>query len=220
MNDLLQQLRETFAQIDFGAMSSVSVDPSSYDPRVWLAVAGLVLLLFGRRLYALALGAAGFTFGWSLAPLLDAGPELQLGAGVLLGVLAAMLAFFVQRLLLSVSGFLLGLFVSWWLVSAGGLHLGGLELVVVLLSGFLGAFLLQALFGAALVVMSSLVGASLLIEASGVAGPLAILGWFGLALVGILLQTRARGDAKERRKRERKRRRKKERRRQRELDPA
>ena len=220
MNELLQQLRETFAEIDFGAMSSVSVDPSSYDPRVWLAVAGLVLLLFGRRLYALVLGAAGFTFGWSLAPLLDAGPQLQLGAGVLLGVLAAMLAFFVQKMLLSVSGFVLGLFVSWWLVSAGAVHLGGLELVLILLSGFLGAFLMRALFGATLVVLSSFVGASLLIEAWGVSGPLAMASWFGAALLGILLQTRARGDAKERRKRERKRRRKKERRRQRELDPA
>ncbi|MEM1248403.1 MAG: hypothetical protein AAGK22_18655, partial [Acidobacteriota bacterium] len=193
MSELVERLRDTFAQIDFGAMSSVSVDPTSFDPRVWLAVAGLVLLLFGRRLYALALGAAGFTFGWSLAPLLDAGPQLQLGAGVLLGVIAAMLAFFVQKMLLSVAGFVLGLFVSWWLVSAGAVHLGGLEVVLVVLSGFLGAFLMRALFGATLVVLSSFVGASLLVEAAGFAGPVALASWLGAALLGILLQTRSRG---------------------------
>ena len=219
MNEIIETIRSFFDSVEFGALdpsvfTSGGFDASAFDPRAWLGVGGLILLLFGRRLYALVLGVAGFAFGWSLAPAFEIGPpSAQLAAGLILGVFAAMLALFVQRLILNVAGFILGVTLAWWAVSVGGVSMGGIELLVILLSGFLCAFLLRALFGAALVVLSSLVGSSLLIQASGITGPLALVGWFCVALFGILLQTRNRGESKDRRKRERKRRRKDERKR-------
>ncbi len=205
LSDIMDRARGLVSQVDFGALPAEGIDPTSFDPRVWMAIGGLTLLFFGRRLYALALGVAGFAFGWSLAPAVDIGPpSAQLGAGLLLGVLSAMLALFVQRMILSVAGFILGVSVAWWAVSVGGLHLGGLEFLVVLFSGIVSAFLLQALFGAMLVVLTSLVGGSLLAQAAGLSGGLALLAAGGASFFGIVAQTRSRNqEARRERKRER-----------------
>ena len=225
--DFVDQIQGFFQAIDFGSLrDSVApeglhleaLDPRTFDPRVWIAVGGLALLLFGRRLYALALGAAGFAIGWSVAPALDiSDPSLQVGAGVLLGVLAAMLAFFVQSLVLSVGGFILGVSVSWWAMSQ--VSLGALEPLAVIGSGILSAILMQLLFSAVLVALSSFVGASLLVQAAGLGGGLALAAWAGVSLFGIVTQTRGRGERETRRKRK-KRRRRRQRRRQESYDPA
>ncbi len=86
---------------------------------------GLAVLLLGRRLFWLFVGAAGFAVGLHVAPMVLNGPEwLMVVAALVLGILGAVLAIFFQWLAIGLAGF------------AAGVH-GGLAAAAAL--GFVGA---------------------------------------------------------------------------------
>lgn len=167
------------------------------DPR-WLVLAtGVVLLTFGRRLYVLVLGLVGFGAGWWLAMKLGlvqadllARPSLSgLLIGIGAGLLCVLLAFFVQKMVLFAAGLGLGALVGLWAIERFDPQWQGFEWLAVLLLALLTAFAVQGLFPAALVVLSSLLGASLVVQASGIDGPGAVLLFVALLVVGVGAQT-------------------------------
>lgn len=129
-------------------------------------VAGTVLLAGGRRVYWLLVGLVGFVLGFALAgELLEGPPWLILGAGLAAGLLASVLAVFFQKVMLAVAGFLIGgLTVIWW---SGEMGWGEPWWVwgLALLAGAVGAALTRAVFEVALVLLSSVFGATLVLEA-------------------------------------------------------
>src|SRR2546430_10932053 len=71
---------------------------------------GVVILFFGRKLFWLCVAAVGFAVGVEIAPLLVNEPSslLALLIALVLGVLGALLALFLQKIAIAVLGFLAG----------------------------------------------------------------------------------------------------------------
>src|ERR1700757_4767152 len=74
------------------------------------AVIGLIVLLFGRKLFWLCVAAIGFAAGVTLAAHVANEPSalLQLSFAILLGFIGALLALFLQKLAIGLAGFLAG----------------------------------------------------------------------------------------------------------------
>lgn len=153
----------------------------AFAPALALLVGGL-LLVAGRRLFWLAVGAAGFVLALMLAlRWLDPEPLwLLLGLALIAGIAGAVLALLLQRLAVAIAGFLAGD----WIALALWIQLGGGEgwpaLGVFLLAGIVAAVLAGAVFEIALIVVSSLIGAL------SIAGGIDADGLFALALVAVL----------------------------------
>ncbi len=168
---------------------------------------GIALLAFGRRLYWLALGGVGFFCGLWLAgrffPQSSSG--LELGLGFLAGVLCAVLAITAQKLAIGIAGFFLGGVSALWL--AHGLDPGGrldpsLWLALAALVGALfGWAFAAALFEAALIAFSSVVGALLVSSRSHLGPPYESWLFFILLLAGAVVQARKAGSRARHRKR-------------------
>jgi hypothetical protein len=154
-------------------------------------------LTFGRRLYLLVLGLVGFAAGWWLALKLGlvqadllARPSLSaLLIGIGVGLLCVLLTFIVQKIVLFAAGFGLGALVGLLAIERFDPQWQGFEWLAVLLLALLTAFAVQGLFPIALVVLSSLLGASLVVQASGIQGPGAALLFVALLVVGLGAQT-------------------------------
>ena len=211
MQEILQWLANLFASISADSASAFG------SPAVTIAL-GTILLLAGRKLYPVLLAVVGFGIGWWLIS--EAGvragtrfpyeiDQVGLLAGVIFGVIFAGLAFFVHKVILGVVGFLIGALLALWAIQVWGLHFGGVEWLVVILVGIFAALALRTLFSGALVVLSSLVGASLVAQGLLVPAEYALPATLGLVLVGVLVQSRqgrsSRKIRKARRRKERRR---------------
>jgi len=134
--------------------------------RLLALIAGVVLLVAGRRVYWLLVGLLGFVVGFTLAAEYLQGPEwVTLAAGLAVGLLASGLAVFFQKIAISVAGFLIGgLAVLWW---AEQVNWGEPWWVwaLGLAAGLVGSYLTRTVFEMALVVLSSVLGATFILEA-------------------------------------------------------
>ena len=152
-------------------------------------VVGLAVLLLGRRLFWLFVGAAGFAMGLHVAPAVFAdGPEwLVIVAALVLGIVGAVLAIVLQWVAVGLGGFFVG--VHGGLAAAAAFGLDGPWLWAgVFAAGIVVAALVLWLWDPVLILLSALVGAALLtplIPVSPVARPWIFL---GLAIVGIAVQ--------------------------------
>jgi hypothetical protein len=154
-------------------------------------IVGLAVLLFGRRLFWLFVGAVGFAVGLQVARVAFAdGPEwLVVTAALVLGVIGAVLAIVFQWFAVGLAGFAAGVHGS--LTAANALGLDGSWLwAAVLAAGIVGAALVLWLWDPVLIVLSALTGATLLAPLIP-AAPLARTWLFvGLLVVGIVVQAR------------------------------
>lgn len=132
---------------------------------VQIAVGGLLLLL-GRRLFWFFVAGVGFIAGMMLADLLLAEEAfwLQIAVAIGLGLAGAVFAYFLQKLAIGLAGFLAGAFIGFQVFETVGNLEGWLGLVFVFGGGVLGAVLLLVLFDWALILLSSILGAHLVVE--------------------------------------------------------
>ncbi|MCS6845583.1 MAG: hypothetical protein NZ528_14890 [Caldilineales bacterium] len=162
-------------------------------------VVGAVLLLQGRRLFWLLAGSAGFVLGLFLANRLlrDQSGTTVLLVALFFGVVGAVLAVVAQKALIGLVGFLAGGIGLLALVQALGFEPTALvQALVVVVGGVVGAYLLSAVFELGLIVLSSLIGANLLMgglsgvfDITGQVVGIASLVAFGL---GVAVQARSR----------------------------
>ena len=169
------------------------LDPNA---RALTFAVGIVLLLLGRRLFWLFLGIVGFftVYQLSFESLHVASPELRLFLSCLAGLFGVLLAIFVQKMAVGVAGFLVGAWLAadfLGLAVASGPHALAASpgaLALVLLAGILAAILALRLFRLALIVLSALAGAGLIVEAAHWTGPARPLLLALLTLAGIAVQ--------------------------------
>ncbi|MGH7982190.1 MAG: DUF4203 domain-containing protein [Candidatus Udaeobacter sp.] len=156
------------------------------------ALIGIVILLFGRKLFWLCVAAVGFAAGVEIAPHLVHEPStlLALTVAVVLGIIGALLALFLQKVAIAVLGFLAGGKLAGAIASAFFVHYGQHSTIVFLVGGIVGAILLLVLFDWALIVVSSLIGAHLIVFQGAITLPSAgsTILFLGLAVVGIIVQ--------------------------------
>jgi len=153
---------------------------------------GVALLLLGRRLFWLLVGVVGFTFGYQYGAQIYTGASETVLFSVALaaGVVGAVLAYFFQALMIAVAGFMVGAQLAVVLFNA--LHPipnRDFWLMAFLAGGVIGAALLVAVFDAALLLLSSLFGASLIVESVDVAPYQKLVLFLVLLLVGIVVQS-------------------------------
>lgn len=152
---------------------------------------GIALLLAGRRLFWLFVGAAGFLYGLGVAPrLFPEQPELVVMViAIVAGVIGALLAIFLQKIAIGLAGALIGGYLLAGLVRAFGGEIGASEPVLFIIGGIAGAVLVIMLFDWALIVLSSLAGAALIVHPLALARGAETAIFAGAALFGILVQT-------------------------------
>jgi hypothetical protein len=156
------------------------------------ALIGAVVLLFGRKLFWLCVAAIGFAAGVEMAPHLVHEPSalLQLTIALVLGLIGALLAIFLQKIAIAILGFLAGGKLAGAIAAAFFVHYGQYSTIIFVTGGILGAILLLVLFDWALIVVSSLIGAHLIVYQSAIVLPQSgsTVLFLGLAVIGILVQ--------------------------------
>ncbi len=175
-------------------LSNMTVqDPSThFSVAIVGALIGVVILLFGRKLFWLCVAAIGFAAGVEIAPHLvhEPSPLLALTVALVLGLIGALLALFLQKIAIAVLGFLAGGKLAGAIAAAFFVQYAQHSTVIFLAGGVVGAILLLVLFDWALVVVSSLIGAHLIVYQSAIALPQSgsTILFLGLAVLGILVQ--------------------------------
>src|SRR5213596_3364602 len=151
---------------------------------------GVVILLFGRKLFWLCVAAIGFAAGVELAPHLVQDPSalLSLTISLLLGIIGALLALFLQKIAIAVLGFLAGGKLAGAIAAAFFVHYAQYSTIVLVVGGRVGAILLLVLFDWALIVVSSLMGAHLIQSAIVLPASGSTILFVGLAIIGIMIQ--------------------------------
>ncbi|HEV7517064.1 MAG TPA: hypothetical protein VGR07_12255 [Thermoanaerobaculia bacterium] len=182
-------------------MPGTHLAASLTDPnaRLLALALGVTLLVLGRRLFWLFVGIVGFftVYQLSLDSLHLHPPGLRLFLALVAGLFGVLLAIFVQRVAVGIAGFLVG---AWLAAGFLGIDVGlrahGAHalsaspgrLVVVLLAGIVAAVLALRLFDMALIALSSLAGAGLILDAAHAAPPSRPLFLVILAVAGIAIQ--------------------------------
>src|SRR5213595_2376484 len=166
--------------------------PTHFSVAIVGALIGIVILLFGRKLFWLCVAAVGFAVGVEIAPHLvnEPSPLLALTVALVLGLIGALLALFLQKIAIAVLGFLAGGKLAGAIAAAFFVHYAQHSTIIFVVGGVIGAILLLVLFDWALIVVSSLIGAHLIVYQSTIALPQSgsIILFIGLAVVGILVQ--------------------------------
>jgi Domain of unknown function (DUF4203) len=154
------------------------------------ALIGIVILFFGRKLFWLCVAAIGFVAGAELAPHLvtEPSPLLQLTVAIVLGIIGALLALFLQKIAIAVFGFLAGGKLAGAIAAAFFVHYAQYSAVIFVVGGLIGALLLLTLFDLALIVISSLIGAHLIQSAIVLPPAGSTIVFLGLAVIGMLVQ--------------------------------
>lgn len=150
---------------------------------------GGALLVAGRRLFWLFVGVIGFIVGVELSIRLFHGNDLfTILAGLVLGLLFALLAVFVETLAIGLSGFLgggyVGLSIAQMLGSPSNAVLG----IAFLVGGVIGVALVYWLFDWALISISSLAGSSMVVTGLHLRSSVAGTAFLVLLIAGVLIQ--------------------------------
>lgn len=154
------------------------------------AVVGAIVLLFGKKLFWLCVAAVGFAAGVELAPyfLHEPTPVLQLSIALVLGFAGALLALFLQKLAVGIVGFAAGGRLAVGLAASFTFERANSYWIVFIIGGVIGAILLLSLFSWALILLSSLLGAHLIVSAITLPQTGSTILLVGLTIVGVLVQ--------------------------------
>ena len=153
---------------------------------------GVCLLLFGRKLFWLVIGGIGFFAGSYLASTLFQGASewVVLGIALVIGIVGAVLAQFLQKVGVAIAGFVLGGMVLSGLVTS---VLGGFNIpqwVAFIIGGILGIVMTMVLFEWSLILLSSIAGAWMITDAFSLGFPFTLVLFIVLLVGGLTLQFR------------------------------
>jgi hypothetical protein len=157
------------------------------------ALIGVVILLFGRKIFWLCVAAVGFAAGIEVAPHLvqQPSPLLALTFALVLGFIGALLALFLQKIAIAVVGFLAGGKLATAIAAAFFVQHAQYFWLTLLIGGIIGAILLLALFDWALIFLSAVVGAHLVQSAIALPPTGTGILFVVLVLAGVIVQATA-----------------------------
>ncbi len=157
---------------------------------IFRLILGIAMLAMGRRLYWLFLGGIGFVLGYDIAKQIIHGQPQNVILVIALcgGAAGAMLAVFFQKVAVLVGGFVAGGYLLLELLKEFGGGIGHYHWLVFILGGIIGAVLMKVLFRWTLIVLSSFLGAGLIIRSFHFGPQLAGLFFILLLVLGISVQ--------------------------------
>ena len=149
---------------------------------------GAVLLFFGRRLFWLFVAGIGFVVGSRLAlDALDGQREwLIVLLALAVGVIGAFVSIFLQRLVVGIAGFLAGGYLLYML--ALGLEYQSYAWIAFILGGVIGAILVSLLLDWALILLSALTGATVIVQSVALSESASVIVFLVLMLFGVAIQ--------------------------------
>lgn len=171
-----------------GALHRLQAEPAAWP----VILGGLALLLFGKRLYWLALAGLGAALAVTGAAYLNLPTaEGRLVVALIAAVAGALVAVFAQRLVVSALGFLSGAALGAWATPLVWPEAGLWLLAIAFGGGLIGVLFSGRLFDALLIVATSAAGAWLIAQAlpqlGAPQGPV-----FAVAfLLGLIAQSRS-----------------------------
>jgi hypothetical protein len=151
---------------------------------------GLILLVFGRKLFWLFVTIAGFLAGMALTALvLGHQPQwvvlvVALGAGLL----GALLAVFVERVAFALAGFYAGSYLA--LIAAQSFATDGNSVLLFLVGGVIGVVLATWIMDWAIIALSCLVGAAAVVQGLDLGQAVGTTVFALLVIAGVFLQAR------------------------------
>jgi hypothetical protein len=152
-------------------------------------ILGGTLLVLGRKLFWLFVAAIGFVLGMQVATRFFHGSELiTIIAGLVLGIIFALLAIFVESLAIGIAGFLGGGYVLVNITALIGLDRGATTWIAFILGGIIGVALIAFLFDWALISISSLAGASMIVGDLHFGASTSSVVFLVLLIAGVLIQ--------------------------------
>jgi hypothetical protein len=153
-------------------------------------LAGICLIMFGRRLYWLFVGLVVLIYALLIAPqFLHGQPGWMVVAAALgSGILGAVLAVFFQRLVMGCAGFLAGGYLAFSLVSYLHLASGRIAWFAGALAGILCAVLFAVFFDWSIIILSSLVGSLLITKTLHEGLTASIIIFAALSAAGVIVQ--------------------------------
>jgi hypothetical protein len=155
---------------------------------VTLAV-GVALLTMGRKLFWLFIAVVGFYFGLMIATrLLGDFEGAAIPIAVVLAIGGAVLAFFVQRLALSLAGFLIGGYLALTIAAPETMEFGWPMVALFFAGGLIGSLLVALVFDWALVVLTALTGTLLIVDSLPIQPPLLTVLFAVIFLLGMAFQ--------------------------------
>lgn len=154
------------------------------------AILGAILLFFGRKLYWLFVGIAGFLIGMQLTEmfLAEQTAVIRLAVALVAGLIGALLAVVAQRVAFALGGFYAGGYLA--LSFGPPLIPNSPPIVWLLIGGIIGAILAAALMDWAIIALSSLVGAGAIVGAFVVAPAIEVVLFLVLFAMGFAFQAR------------------------------
>jgi hypothetical protein len=129
--------------------------------------------------------------GLSLANRLLEGPEsVGLIVGLVIGILAALLAVAVQRFAIGFAGFLVGGYIALQALPLFNQEGSWATILAFVIGGVIGIILVSMFLGWALISLSSLAGAALIVDGFGLEAGLGTVAFIILVVVGVIFQAR------------------------------
>lgn len=157
---------------------------------IFNAILGAILLFFGRKLYWLFVGIAGFLVGLQLAEvfLADQTAIIRLIVAVGAGLLGAILAVIAQRVAFALGGFYAGGYLA---LSFGPSLIPNTEpMLWLIIGGILGAVVAALVMDWAIIALSCLVGAGAIVAAFVAAPMIEVVVFLVLFAIGFAFQAR------------------------------
>ena len=152
---------------------------------------GIGLLTLGRKLFWLFVACVGFAAGFTYAQQLwvTQSALVILVIAIVLGLIGALLAIFLQRVAIGLAGFVAGGYITVVVMNLIGLEGDPLLWLLYIIGGIIGALLLFFIFDWALIALSSIICAALIIQQLEFSPTLKMTLFFGLLLAGFVFQT-------------------------------
>ncbi len=159
---------------------------------IYYLLAGLLLLVFGRKLFWLFSGLVGFLLGLNFAqqnfPALS--PTNLVLIALAVGALGAALAVMLQKIAIGLMGFLAGGYLVYLLLPTLSIQLGNLIWLFVILGGILGALLASTMFDWTLIILSSALGANVIVSHLVMPQPFPVVITIALFIFGLIVQSK------------------------------
>ncbi|MCB0195316.1 MAG: DUF4203 domain-containing protein [Anaerolineae bacterium] len=159
---------------------------------------GIIILVAGRRLFWLVVGAAGFLTGLGLAfnYLNIESTAVLLLIGLVAGIIGIVVALFLQKVAIIIAGFFMGGYFAVGLFDAVAANPAEWQWLIYIVGGIVGAILVSTLFEYALIVLSAVIGASLITEGLNLSSSITAIVWLVLVVVGLVIQARTSSPSK------------------------
>jgi hypothetical protein len=155
------------------------------------AFIGLLMLVMGRQLYWLFVGGIGFIFGILLATQYYGGQSdwIMLFIALLAGVAGALFAYSLENVAVAAAGLLTGGYLSYELLLTLGGETDLIFRILIGAGGLIGFLLVLFNVDWALIILSSLSGALLIVQSTGYGQTISIILFVSLSILGLIIQT-------------------------------